>query len=295
MHTLLQDIESILKEKSRFIDVLMIRSLNENVDDLLIQELLEYQNDDGGFGHGLEADIQAPTSSIAATNIAVSILDMIQDKSLIGPIIKDIVKYFISSYDEGKKRFPIAPKEVQNYPHAVWWDGDIMDNFKYGNPDPEVIGFLYKNKEYVEGFDLDDHVKRLIGFIQSNAFLESSMHTVLSVAHAYDCFDKDLQDQIFSFIQSKCRFEFDKLTNYKDYGLEPYKVYLINPTLLNGLEDYLLPNLTYIAKLLESYDVGVNWSWGRDMEVFHEVKDDWLGLFYYGYLKALIQSGHYKL
>ncbi len=46
---------------------------NKESKEYIVSELIKYQNDDGGFGNGLEADILLPASSSIASTEAILI------------------------------------------------------------------------------------------------------------------------------------------------------------------------------------------------------------------------------
>ena len=47
----------------------------------VMEELANYQNEDGGFGNGLEPDIQMPGSSVLTTTMALRILREVEATS----------------------------------------------------------------------------------------------------------------------------------------------------------------------------------------------------------------------
>lgn len=131
--------------------------------DGVVSALGEYQNDDGGFGHGLEPDFLLPTSSPMATTLAFQILSCIKSPDL--HIVKRAIEYFESTFDEDRNGWWSVPREVNDYPHAPWWsyndeeNGTIIDRH-WGNPTSEIIGILYEYKHYLRSID----IKSLIEF-----------------------------------------------------------------------------------------------------------------------------------
>lgn len=120
----------------------------------VLQELHKYQNPDGGFGHGIEADNWNPNSNPIATNDALIILYRIDSLDSSSKIVKDIVRYLSShdSFDEDKRRWLFAIESNENYPHAIWWkkDGDGISHF---NPTVSLAAFMIcygdsKDKEF---------------------------------------------------------------------------------------------------------------------------------------------------
>jgi len=108
--------------------------------------LAMYQNNDGGFGHGLESDCFNPNSSPIQTWVATEILREIDFTDNTHPIIKGILKYLSSGLDfdtEHQQWLNTVPSN-NDYPHAIWWTykaGEV--EFKY-NPTASLAGFFIK-------------------------------------------------------------------------------------------------------------------------------------------------------
>ncbi len=103
-----------------------------------------YQNEDGGFGHGLEADCLNPNSSPIQTWAATEILGMMMFSDGNHPIVKGILKYLESGadFDETKMQWLNTVPTNNDYPHAVWWEYDENGSeFKY-NPTAALAGFI---------------------------------------------------------------------------------------------------------------------------------------------------------
>ena len=105
-----------------------------------------YQNNDGGFGHGLESDCFNPNSSPIQTWAATEILRENNFTDNTHPIIKGILKYLSSGLDfdtEHQQWLNTVPSN-NDYPHAIWWTykaGEV--EFKY-NPTACLAGFFIK-------------------------------------------------------------------------------------------------------------------------------------------------------
>ena len=117
----------------------------------VLDELANYQNQDGGFGNGLEPDIQLPDSSVITTTIALRILREVKATSN-DEIVRKAIQYLLAAYDSTQNRWSIVPQEVDEYPHAPWWNfentADTFGNF-LANPRAEVVGYLHEYHELV--------------------------------------------------------------------------------------------------------------------------------------------------
>lgn len=84
----------------------------------VIDALSTYQNDDGGFGRGLEVDIKAPASNPFAARLAMHTLLALRDAPR-GPLIDDLATWLQANQDEdGDWHFA---REVYDAPLPPWF------------------------------------------------------------------------------------------------------------------------------------------------------------------------------
>lgn len=111
--------------------------------DTVINELKKFQNPDGGFGHGLEADNWNPNSNPIATNDAIITLHRLQAIKEASDITSGIIRYLQShdSFDQGQRRWLFAIETNKEYPHAIWWEknGDGLMGY---NPTVSLAAFM---------------------------------------------------------------------------------------------------------------------------------------------------------
>lgn len=272
----------------RPLDQELIKSFTSTNNAEIIHELRQFQNKDFGFGNGLEADIQLPQSNIASTCIAINILEDIRDLDLKIQLNQEIVSYLEYVYDEKEECFHMVPKEIEDYPHAIWWNYDTLDSFTWGNPNPEVIGFLYQNRQYIKNIDINHLINKTISYIKGPFKKEVSMHSILSVLRFYKRCDSDIKNLIkdeLNIIVSNI-VEYDK-SKWGNYVLEPYKIAIIDNSFLATKQDVLHENLDIIyEKILQELPFP-SWQWFQYEDVFEKVKKDWVGLLTYSHIKAL--------
>ncbi len=92
----------------------------------VLEVLRGYQNEDGGFGNGLEMDMMCPGSTTGAAEIALLILDEIGCCE--GEIIDRFEQWCVTK--EGT--LPGLPPDLEDYPHGPWWAND-------SGPDPHCM------------------------------------------------------------------------------------------------------------------------------------------------------------
>ncbi len=92
--------------------------------DEVLAALMCYQNEDGGFGNGLEMDVLCPVSSPICTETAMYYLEDLGVTE--GEVIDRIESWILSSQrDDGILPHPMD--QVILYPHGGWWLNDDKD------------------------------------------------------------------------------------------------------------------------------------------------------------------------
>ncbi|MDE5937461.1 MAG: hypothetical protein K2H37_00075 [Lachnospiraceae bacterium] len=129
------------------------------------QEVLEalnaYQNEDGGFGHGLEEDNMNPHSIPMQAWRATVVLRELKGLHKSEPIIERLLDYLehTSEFD-GEKWSHVTPSNNDwphapwwTYPHAPWYQGTESEKFcgRY-NPTASLAGFILRYADADSGF-----------------------------------------------------------------------------------------------------------------------------------------------
>lgn len=115
----------------------------------VLTALAAFQNPNGGFGHGLEADSFNPNSCPIQTWNAISILNEIGFTDAAHPIIKGILRYLDSEEDFSQEynQWLNTVQSNDDYPHAIWWSySDKESEFRY-NPTACLAGFALRFAE----------------------------------------------------------------------------------------------------------------------------------------------------
>ncbi|MGN0905698.1 MAG: hypothetical protein ACI4NM_00995 [Bullifex sp.] len=110
--------------------------------DAVLDALSAYQNEDGGFGHGLEPDCLNPDSSPVQTWAATEIIKETGLTDSEHPIMKGILKYLSSGADFDGRFWASTVKSNDDYPHAPWWSyRPETGNY---NPTASLAGFCLR-------------------------------------------------------------------------------------------------------------------------------------------------------
>lgn len=130
---------------ARHLDLTRFQYLFENGSrEAVLSALMEYQNEDGGFGHALEADCFNPLSAPIQTWVATEILDEVNlDED--HPIIRGILKYLDSGKDFTGKTWRNTVPSNNDYPSAPWWNYSFQSEQEITyNPTAALAGFAVR-------------------------------------------------------------------------------------------------------------------------------------------------------
>lgn len=108
----------------------------------VLRALSFYQNEDGGFGHGLEPDNLNPNSIPLGAWAATEILVEIGFTDRNHPIVAGLLRYLDSGsgFDEKQRRWLYTLPSNNDYPHAIWWEHQDGAPVGY-NPTAALAGF----------------------------------------------------------------------------------------------------------------------------------------------------------
>jgi hypothetical protein len=254
-------------------------------------ELKKYQNDDGGFGGGLEPDFLLPESSPMATTISFQILDEIEVSD--DDLIKKAIHYFEKAYNEQRLGWMTVGKNVNDYPHAPWWDYDkenkctVIDK-NWGNPSSEIIGTLYQYKKHIQTIDIERILDYAIRYL--NGFDEfKSEHEIYCYIRLYEKLPKKYQEKMRSKISAAitqliCLDE----NQWKRYVPKPFDfVQSKKNPLFNEIEEYADRNCDYFIETIENGIWFPNWKWNQYENDWEKSKKNWTGYLTIKYYKIL--------
>ena len=83
----------------------------------VLQALLDYQNQDGGFGHGLEQDLRTSNSSVICTTVALQIMDEVEIPQQ-HALIAQTMNYLELQFQHNN--WPVIVENCNDAPHAPW-------------------------------------------------------------------------------------------------------------------------------------------------------------------------------
>lgn len=278
---------AFIKSQARAVDQKLFEFYFEGgTTDAVLVELKRYQNEDGGFGHGLEPDIWLEASSPLTTSVAFQYLKKL-NVSLPNEVIERGVAYFIKSYDQERRRWFSVPEQVNDYPHAPWWNysedtqGTAIDGHPE-NPSFEIIGYLHHYRELVPV----DFLSELDSLIEeaANHILHQpekmEMHSLLCCIRFAETLTDPIRSQVFDklaeFVVNTVARE---AAQWAAYGATPL-TFIETPEspFYPLLEPEVSANLDYEIDQLEPEGCwSPAWRWGQFEEVWPEARRRWQG------------------
>ncbi|RDY70071.1 hypothetical protein DXT76_15210 [Halobacillus trueperi] len=149
----------------------------------VIHYIRAFQNDDGGFGHGIEPDFWLPESSPMATWAAGQYLFEL-DVASKERVVLDMISYLLETYDEETGMWPSVLPEHNNHPHAPWWHWKegVQQNWMF-NPGAELAGFLIH-------WSYEDSEAAKTGWVSVEKAVAHLMAIDLMDFHEVNCFQR---------------------------------------------------------------------------------------------------------
>lgn len=107
-----------------------------------------YQNEDGGFGHAVEADCWNPNSTPLHANTAGEIIRELNFDDQNHPVIQGLLRWYESGKHFNGKTWDITVVSNNAYPHAPWWhtESESSCHTDY-NGTAQIAGFITRYAE----------------------------------------------------------------------------------------------------------------------------------------------------
>ena len=182
-----ENARKFIYRNARPLDLARWEYLFENGDkESVLKALSFYQNEDGGFGHGLEPDCWNPASSPVQTWVATEIIKEMRLKDANHSLIQGILQYLASGKDFDGHTWANAVPTNNDVPHAPWWTYADRQEPSY-NPTACLIGFILRYaRPESELYSLAECLLReAYAFFKKNFPLDS-MHTVSCFVELYE-------------------------------------------------------------------------------------------------------------
>jgi F0F1-type ATP synthase delta subunit len=271
---------------------------HEKCEEKIFEELKKFQNSDGGFGNGLEADFRLPDSSSMATTIAFEIILLyLKDFPKADLLIEQGINYFENSFNYEINRWFTASKKINDYPHAPWWNFDeekqmtVIDE-TWGNQNAEIIGYLLKYNKYVSKINTNnlleyafEHLNNMEKFEEHEIYCYIRLFNILSEEQK-----QRIRGRLTEVINKIVCIDEDK---WKEYVPTPLNfIDSIESEKFGIDEEVINKNLDFIISNLEEKGfMNTTWQWGAYEEEWKKAKKEWEGVLT---LNALIKLKNFN-
>lgn len=284
--TLFNQLNSYMNTEARSLEKSIFNYyFNNSSSDNILDSLETFQNSDGGFGHGIEPDFKLIQSSPMATSIGLRYLSKIDNSDRSKNMIAKAVKYLEATFNTDRNGWYSVPSSVNNYPHAPWWEfkDDInmtVIDYSWGNPTAELIGYLYRYREYLNELDIFSLLNYAI--VKLNERTEfNSEHEIFCYIRMYNTIDEKFSAQIENSLKlavsQLINVNEDEWTNYV-----PMPLKFIEFDSKNFFEmdsKFIDKNLDYlIVKLEENKKIFPTWQWDKYLDEWESAKIEWMGI-----------------
>ena len=262
--------------------------------DSIIDEMLKYQNTDGGMGNGFEPDVLLPLS--AAIPTAEAIFQAYEyDLDCHTPWFQAILAYFENSVQDIPKYWEDSPPEAMNYPHAPWWNYAPCTEFspnpcavvasamiRYGTPSQQELGYKIAadclHLLLTHDFCGDHDTLNMLALVDTL----SAMRSRLITNEVLDALKRRIWDNTCFDSARWQEYTFQPL----DYAPSPHSFgYDVVKQEIDENIDYWLNHI---------HPCGVwepNFSWGIDSDISRQVTQNWMGYITVKRIKILMQFG----
>ncbi|MFH5836223.1 hypothetical protein ACHAL6_09120 [Proteiniclasticum sp. C24MP] len=239
----------------------------------VLKMLSFYQNEDGGFGHGLEPDSWNPGSTPITTNRAAEILREIGHSNRKHPMIVEMLKYLESGQGKKGHKWLFSVPENSSYPHAHWWETAGEGTITPFNPTASILRFIldfgdYKSDLYMLALNEMESMKE--EFVNAK---DPSMHDLICLESIRAYLDEERLNKLEAKIIEK------DPDNWKEYTCRPSAFIRdgSHPLLKQKeIKELLRMELDALERSLHSDGYWeINWSWGSYPEAFAVARNWW--------------------
>ena len=284
-----QEIKLWMYRNARQLELAIFNYYFENGSkEAVLSSLAFYQNEDGGFGHALEADSWNPNSSPYTALAAINILKGIEFTEKQHPIMKGIFKFLESGAFCSENGWHFNIPSNNDYPHAPWWTYNMDANAVEGiGVTAELAGFIlcYANEEsqiYKKALTFSDVIISKLGTSGYYGdmgiggyciLLESIDRAKLTSRFDYNFLSEKLSKMVYDSIER----DTPKWVNYtvrpSDYIVSPESIFY------KDNEDIVSIELEYIIETRQQNGVwDITWSWFENNDKYAKefaISENW--------------------
>lgn len=249
----------------------------------VLDALRSYQNNDGGFGHGLEPDIRIPSSSAIATTVAIQYMEKLGTQPD-NKMLMSATEYLVKSFSEKEQKWKPVPPNVNDYPHAPWWHvdqktGNCMIDDAWDNPTVEILGYLHHYPNSLPKDMLQHLTQKAIDRLLSDESI--SEHSLYCYLRLYSHLEENVQNRIHPRLSERILETVNK--NPEDWATKyvPMPLNFVKSpdspfykTMVSLIDQYL----AVLVSAVDDQDAWFpTWQWGQYEHDWEKAKIEWAG------------------
>lgn len=263
---------------ARHVDLCLWQYFFENgKKEAVADAMLNYQNEDGGFGHVLEPDNWNPNSTPASTDHALGLLGLIDFYDMQHPVYQGIWKYLNAEKDLAEYGWRFTVESNDAYPHAPWWNySEAMNRKEYPGMTANFSAFILKYGDpgsplYQKALKFTDVLLKML--TQDKDYGEMGLEGYIVLIDTVselelDGYDTETLTKILGGKIKKAIGE--DMTVWEQYGVRPSN-YIHSPDscFYKDNAEMVGRELQYLLDTKPKDDVwGITWTWFDNMEKY---------------------------
>jgi hypothetical protein len=246
--------------------------------DTVLEELVKFQNDDGGFGNAMEPDFRLKASSPMATSVGLQYCTELGLDSN-HHIIKDAIRYLVTSYDSDDDYWPATSLAVNDEPHAPWWhvvEIGPPEEKAWPNPSAELLGYLHRHSTQVPKELMNGLNRRALVNLNSSETIEG-LYNLMCWDRAYPHLPEPLrcnaETKLTRTVRAIAPLTLDALGEIRIFWLAPStdSLFLMYP---DNLYQLLREE---IQRQADDGGWWPTWKWGQYDDVWPIAEKEWAG------------------
>ena len=286
MNATFEKARTFMYRNARPLDLARFQYHFENGSQEAVLNILSYyQNEDGGFGHAVEADCWNPNSIPLHSNTASEIIREIDFMDNQHPVVQGLLKWYASGKHFNGKAWEITVESNNDYPHAPWWHTESVSSCHTDyNGTAQIAGFIvrYADKES-ELFKLGVRIANE-AIVALSPDEISDMHTCTCYMRMAELFEKGKAAEYIPFdeLKEKLHKSINKLivtdtSKWSGYVCQPScfinskesEYYLAN----KEIADYECKHIINTQLADGSWNIG--WTWGGNYPDEWAISKNW--------------------
>jgi hypothetical protein len=253
-------------------------------DSNVLIELEKFQNEDGGFGRGIEPDLRMPFSSPFSTSVAFQVLrelDVAGDHDM----VLNGIGYLERSYDRSIGGWEPTGSSANQFPHAPWWNykpspnEGRLDLLAQANPGAELAGYLTLYSEQTNASFVEEVVSSAIATFDRLPD-DMEVHVMMCYMRLAEMADGTVAQRLLPKLHRGVHLVTgDSSDDWDSYGGRPLWFATTPSSLLSPELSLSIPiQLDYeIEKQTDDGSWQPNWAWGQYEDDWSLAKVEWAG------------------